>query len=421
VFIDEIKLRVRSGRGGPGALSFRREKHVPRGGPDGGDGGRGANVYLVASRGLNSLSHLKGKRLISGIAGGAGGGNLRHGGDAEPVRVLVPLQTVVHDLKTGDVIGELLEEGDELLIVRGGRGGRGNAHFASGRHRTPRFAELGEPGEERELRLEVELIADVGLVGAPNAGKSTLLTTLTAARPKIADYPFTTVEPNLGVAELDDGRRLALADVPGLIEGASRGSGLGTAFLKHLGRTRTLVHVLDCGPEPATCRRTFDQVQEELRIYDPDLWSRTHLVALNKIDLPFAEQHARKLASELERDGFTAFPISAAERVGIKPLLTAMIKAVQRSTPSRPRLRVYRPIPKEPRLSVRRSRAGYVVRGKSVEAVVARTDIDSPVALTRMRRQLDGLGLREALLSAGARGGDTVIVGGVEFVFDPEL
>jgi GTP-binding protein len=421
VFIDEIKVRVRSGRGGAGALSFRHEKHVPLGGPDGGDGGRGADVYLVASGGLSSLSHLKGKRLVSGGAGGKGSRNHRHGADAESVRVLVPSQTVAHDLETGDVVGELGADGDELLVAKGGRGGRGNAHFATSRQRAPRFAELGGPGVERELLLELKLIADVGLVGAPNAGKSTLLAALTAATPKIADYPFTTTEPGLGVTELEDGSRLVLADVPGLIEGASQGSGLGTAFLKHLSRTRAVVHVLDCGPDVEVCRRTFDQVQAELQAYDPGLWSRTVLVALNKIDLPFGEEHARELAAEIEATGLSAVSISAAEKVGTDALLAAMIEAVQQSAPAEPRLMVYRPTPAPPSLSVKKSRAGYVVRGKSVEAIVAKTDINSPAALTRMRRQLDGLGLREALLAAGAQGGDTVVVGGVEFVFDPDL
>ncbi|HEY8739493.1 MAG TPA: GTPase ObgE, partial [Candidatus Dormibacteraeota bacterium] len=303
MFLDEVRIRVRSGAGGPGAMTFRREKFVPNGGPDGGDGGDGADIVLVASAGLNSLSHFKGRRLVTGERGGSGGTALRHGADAEAVRLLVPVGTVAIDAADGELIGELTEPGSELVVARGGRGGRGNARFSNSRRQAPRFAELGEPSRELDLNLELRLIADVGLVGAPNAGKSTLLGALTAATPRIADYPFTTLEPNLGVLELPDGERLVLADVPGLIEGASEGVGLGTAFLKHLSRTSILVHLVDASAGSAEGRAAFDAVQEELQSFDPDLPKRVAVVVLNKTDVPGTARAVKALSKQLAAEG----------------------------------------------------------------------------------------------------------------------
>ncbi|MEA2645903.1 MAG: GTPase, partial [Chloroflexota bacterium] len=299
MFLDEVRIVVRSGAGGPGSVSFRREKYVPKGGPDGGDGGRGGDVFLVGSQGLNSLAHFRGHRLVASERGGAGGRSLRHGADADDVRVLVPVGTVAHLADGTEVLGEITADGEELLVARGGKGGRGNAHFADSRRRSPKFAELGEPGQERELRLELQVIADVGLVGAPNAGKSTLLGALTAATPKVAGYAFTTLEPNLGVLDMPDGFRLTLADIPGLIEGASEGAGLGTAFLKHLTRTGLLVHVVDCARPAAESLADWRAVTEELRAYEAELPGRVRLVALNKIDVPGAAATAKSLAREL--------------------------------------------------------------------------------------------------------------------------
>ncbi len=422
MFLDEVSIRVRSGAGGPGAVSFRREKWVPKGGPDGGDGGRGGDVILVASQGLNSLSHFKGRRLIDAERGGAGTRALRHGAAAEPVRVLVPVGTTVANAETGDLIGELNRDGEELLVARGGRGGRGNAHFSDSRNQAPKYAELGEPAMELQIRLELRLIADVGLVGAPNAGKSTLLAALTAATPKIASYPFTTLEPNLGVAEFEDGDRVVMADVPGLIEGASEGVGLGTDFLKHLAKTGVLVHVIDAAFPYKDAWALHDQVLVELRQYDAELPSRVRVIALNKLDLAEAEQSAPVLARELGSAGIAVHQVSAREGTGLEDLLDTIREAVAASrAPQRPALRVYRPEPVQEKVRVTHDGEAYYVRGKTIEAIVARTNITNPDGLVRMRRQLDTAGLREALLDAGASIGDTVMIGAVEFVFDPDL
>lgn len=422
-FVDEIRLVARAGRGGHGAVAFRREKYVPRGGPSGGDGGRGGDVVLVATEGLNSLTHLAGKRLLAAGNGLPGEAGLRHGADAAPVRTMVPVGTVVHEAASGDLIGELREDGAELVVARGGHGGRGNAHFATSRARAPKFAELGEPGVERELLLELRLIADVGLVGAPNAGKSTLLRALTAARPKVADYPFTTLEPNLGVAEREDGERIVIADVPGLLEGASEGTGLGTEFLRHLARTSALVHVVDASRTLDEVLKAMRDVEHELTAHDPALGERVRLVAANKVDLPGAADTARELAEALGPRGRQVFAISALGGEGVAVLLDAMFAAVASGQPAvpKPELRVYRPAGRARSITVKREGDAWAVKGRAVETIVSRTDLDNPAALARMRAQLEAAGLRQALLKAGAEGGDTVIVAGLEFVFDPGL
>jgi GTP-binding protein len=422
VFLDEVRIRVRSGAGGSGAMTFRRDKYVPRGGPDGGDGGRGGDVVLVASQGLTSLSHFKGRRLVAARSGGAGARNLRHGAAADSVRVLVPCGTSVRDAGSEELIGELNRDGEELVVAHGGRGGRGNSHFADSKNQAPRYAELGTPAEEKEIILELRLIADVGLVGAPNAGKSTLLAGLTAATPRIASYPFTTLEPNLGVVAFEDGDRFILADVPGLIEGASEGMGLGTAFLKHLAKTAVLVHVVDASLPPIEARASYDQVVEELRRYDPELPQRVRVVALNKLDLPGADLTARRLAKDLSSQGVVCHKVSAREGQGLEALLQSIREAATSGRrPRAPALRIYHPEPTRARVRVTAQDGAYLVKGKNVEAIVARTDINNPEALAQMRRQLDAIGLRQALFDAGAVVGDTVMIGKVEFLFDPDL
>ncbi|MFN2464368.1 MAG: GTPase ObgE [Candidatus Dormibacteria bacterium] len=421
MFLDEVRVRVRSGAGGPGAMTFRREKFVPQGGPDGGDGGNGADIILVATSGLNSLSHFKGRRIISGDRGGQGRKALKHGADAEAVRLLVPVGTVAIDDETQQLIGELTEDGAELVVARGGRGGRGNSRFSNSRRQAPRFAELGEPSRELELLLELRLIADVGLVGAPNAGKSTLLGALTAATPRIADYPFTTLEPNLGVMELPDGDRLVLADVPGLIEGASEGIGLGTAFLRHISRTSILVHLLDVSAGEAAARAVFEEVQNELRGYDADLPARVRVVVLNKTDVPGAALAAEGLARELAGD-WRVVAASAREGEGLEAVVDAIARAnLEARRPKAPPLRVYRPEPEFTRMDVTRQDDVFTVHGTDIERIVSQTDMANPDALERMQTLLGSSGLREALVGAGAGEGDTVSIAGYEFLFNPEL
>ncbi|MFN2465656.1 MAG: GTPase ObgE [Candidatus Dormibacteria bacterium] len=422
MFLDDVRIRVRSGAGGPGAMTFRREKFVPSGGPDGGDGGHGADIILVASAGLNSLSHFKGRRLVSGQRGRPGRSALKHGSDAEAVRLLVPVGTVAIDDESGQLIGELTEDGAELVVARGGRGGRGNARFSNSRRQAPRFAELGEPSRELGLQLELRLIADVGLVGAPNAGKSTLLGALTAATPRIADYPFTTLEPNLGVLELTDGDRLVLADVPGLIEGASEGVGLGTAFLKHLSRTSILVHLVDASAGVAEARAAFEAVQDELAGFDADLPGRVRVVALNKVDVVGSSSAAKLLTTQLATPGREIVTVSAREREGLAELVEAVarVHAAARG-PHRPPLRVYRPEPQFGPLEVAVEGDVFTVTGVEVERIVTQTDMSNPDALERMQQLLGAAGLRQALVAAGAGEGDTVRLGDQEFLFNPEL
>lgn len=421
MFLDEVRIRVRSGAGGSGAMTFRREKFVPQGGPDGGDGGNGADIVLVATRGLNSLSHFQGHRVVSGDRGGSGRKANKHGADADAVRLLVPVGTVAFDDLTGQLIGELTEDSAELVVVRGGRGGRGNARFSNSRRQAPRFAELGEPSRELELLLELRLIADIGLVGAPNAGKSTLLGALTAATPRIADYPFTTLEPNLGVLELPDGDRLVLADVPGLIEGASEGVGLGTAFLKHLSRTSVLVHVVDASAGEAEAVEAFDAVQQELAGYDQELPRRVRLVVLNKLDVPGVPSRVKALQRRLKGDR-EVVAVSARDGAGLGDLLDAIARANVRSRrPQSPPLRVYRPDPELSSMEVSREGEAYVVKGTEVERIINQTDMSNPDALDRMQSLLGGMGLREALVRAGASHGDTISIARLEFLFNPDL
>ena len=421
MFLDEVRIRVRSGAGGSGAMTFRREKFVPQGGPDGGDGGNGADVVLVATRGLNSLSHFQGHRVVSGDRGGSGRKAHKHGADADAVRLLVPVGTVAFDDLTGQLIGELTEDSAELVVARGGRGGRGNARFSNSRRQAPRFAELGEPSRELELLLELRLIADIGLVGAPNAGKSTLLGALTAATPRIADYPFTTLEPNLGVLELPGGDRLVLADVPGLIEGASEGVGLGTAFLKHLSRTSALVHVVDASAGEAEAVEAFEAVQQELAGYDQELPRRVRLVVLNKLDVPGVPSRVKALRRRLNGDR-EVVAVSARDGAGLGDLLDAIARAnVASRRPQAPPLRVYRPEPELSSMEVSREGEEYVVTGTDVERIINQTDMSNPDALDRMQSLLGGMGLREALVRAGASHGDTISIASLEFLFNPDL
>jgi len=421
MFLDEVRIRVRSGAGGSGAMTFRREKFVPQGGPDGGDGGNGADVVLVATRGLNSLSHFQGHRVVSGDRGGSGRKANKHGADADAVRLLVPVGTVAFDDLTGQLIGELTEDSAELVVARGGRGGRGNARFSNSRRQAPRFAELGEPSRELELLLELRLIADIGLVGAPNAGKSTLLGALTAATPRIADYPFTTLEPNLGVLELPGGDRLVLADVPGLIEGASEGVGLGTAFLKHLSRTSALVHVVDASAGEAEAVEAFEAVQQELAGYDQELPRRVRLVVLNKLDVPGVPSRVKALRRRLNGDR-EVVAVSARDGAGLGDLLDAIARAnVASRRPQAPPLRVYRPEPELSSMEVSREGEEYVVTGTDVERIINQTDMSNPDALDRMQSLLGGMGLREALVRAGASHGDTISIASLEFLFNPDL
>lgn len=329
MFRDEARFTVRAGKGGDGRVSFRREKYIPKGGPDGGDGGRGGSVIFVADPGLATLLDFRYRQHLKAGRGRHGEGSNRHGRDGEDVVVPVPVGTLLRDGATADLIADLTEAGQRAVAARGGRGGRGNARFATSTHRVPREAERGGAGEERWVEVELRLIADVGLVGVPNAGKSTLLSRVSAARPKIAAYPFTTTHPVLGVVRVPDGRSFVMADIPGLIAGAHAGAGLGHEFLRHISRTRVLIHVLDLSPErdPLADLAT---VNEELRRYDPDLLARPVLVALNKIDLPEARRRVPEVRANVAALGLEAWAISGATGEGVPELLRAAADALDR-------------------------------------------------------------------------------------------
>ncbi len=327
-FVDQVTVYVKAGDGGAGCVSFRREKFVPKGGPDGGDGGRGGSVVLRADEGLSTLLDFRYRRVFRAQRGGHGEGGNRTGRSAPDLVIPVPVGTVVKDATTGEVLADLTEHGQVAVVARGGRGGRGNARFATPTRRAPRYAEPGEKGEERTLLLELRLLADAGLVGKPNAGKSTLLARMSAAQPKIADYPFTTLHPNLGVVSLGVGQSFVLADLPGLVEGAHRGAGLGHRFLRHVSRTRVLAYVLDAALSEDPLQ-DLETLRSELAAYDPSLVERAKVVALNKVDLPEGRRRAEALKGVLEGRGYHVFLTSGVTGEGVHLLAAKLWELVQ--------------------------------------------------------------------------------------------
>jgi len=415
LFFDQATITVRAGDGGNGCVSFRREKFIPLGGPDGGDGGRGGNVYLRANKGLNTLIAFSRRRHFRAEDGGPGLSKGMRGRDGEDLYIEVPLGTVVRDKATQEVLGDLTIHGQVLLVARGGRGGRGNEAFKSPTRQAPRFAEKGEPGQERTLVLELRLIADVGLVGKPNAGKSTLLASVSAARPKIADYPFTTLSPNLGVVEVD-GQSFVMADIPGLIEGAHQGAGLGLTFLRHVERTRLLVHLLDgASADPLADYRAINR---ELALYSEKLASKPQIVVLNKMDLPEVPARYEALRQALQGEVEQLLAISALTRQGVPELLRAIsarLAQLPREEP-RPSVFVFRPHEKEsPLFTVTRERPGvYRLEGEEIERLARMTDWTNIESIERFERILQARGISAKLVEAGVELGDTVIIGDLE-------
>lgn len=332
-FVDEATIEVRAGKGGPGSVSFRREKFIPKGGPDGGDGGDGGSVWLEADSGLNTLADFRHARLFKARNGAPGAGRQRTGKSAEDIAIRVPLGTIVRATETGERIGELTEPGQRLLVARGGEGGRGNVNFKSSVNRTPRQSTPGTPGEERGLHLELKVLADVGLLGFPNAGKSTLISAVSAARPKVADYPFTTLYPNLGVVSLEPGRSFVIADIPGLIEGAAEGAGLGVQFLKHLQRTRLLLHLVDIAPiDGADPIEQVRALERELKQFDEELARRERWLVLTKTDQVDSDELdalTRRIVGGLDWQG-PWFAISSVARRGLEPLIGRIMEHLER-------------------------------------------------------------------------------------------
>ena len=412
---DEATITVRSGDGGNGVIHFRREKYINRGGPDGGDGGHGGNVVLVVDSNLNTLQPFAHKREFEAEAGKDGAGQKRRGHAAEHLTVPVPPGTLVRDANTGQLLGDLTDPGQTLIVAKGGSGGRGNTHFANSRVQAPRIADKGVPGEERKLKLELKLIADVGLVGVPNAGKSTYLAAVTAAQPKIAAYPFTTLVPNLGVAPIDADTTLVIADIPGLIEGAHEGVGLGFEFLRHIQRTRVLIHILDgAAVDPLA---DFSQINTELALFDEVLPQRPTIVAVNKTDLPDAQERWPALKAELERRGYEVFGMSALMRRGTREVLYRAAQVVAETPVPAPvaETPIYKPEADMMAFTIAREDNGaYRVSGARIERAAKMTYWEHDEAVQRFQKILEVLGVRKALAKAGIHEGDTVYIGEYE-------
>jgi len=412
MFLDEARILIAAGRGGDGMVHFRREKYVPRGGPDGGNGGRGGSVILQVDPTLNTLDAFRHQSQYRAEDGDAGGRNDRTGHGGNDASIRVPPGTIVRDEHSGEILGDLISPGQSLIVARGGRGGRGNARFANSRNQAPRMAERGEPGEERRLALELRLIADVGIVGLPNAGKSTFLTAVTNARPKIADYPFTTLTPHLGVARLDAEAALILADIPGLIEGAHQGAGLGTQFLRHIQRTRALIHLIDGGASDPLA--DFSQVNAELALFDPGLAEKPQVVAVNKIDLPDVAKRWPKIEAAFRNKGINPLAVSALAHTGVREVLAAAWRARQ-SAPepaSEEEMPVYRPGELDSAFAIQREPdGGWRVAGRGIERAAAMTYWEYEEGVRRFQRLMARLGVEDALRRAGAESGDTIRVG----------
>jgi GTPase len=421
-FLDEARIFVRSGDGGKGAMHFRREKYVPLGGPDGGDGGQGGSIIFRADLGLNTLFTFRRNRRFVALNGDAGGPSRMHGKNGEDTIVKVPVGTVLMDGDTGELLGDLNRDGQTLQVARGGRGGLGNVHFKSSTNQAPHFAEKGEPGQERWIDLELKVIADVGLIGFPNAGKSTLLSVMSAAHPKIADYPFTTLSPNLGVVDTGDFDFVA-ADIPGLIEGAHEGVGLGHEFLRHIERTLILVHVVDGSTDDPL--EAFRQVNQELRQYDESLMQKPQIVVVNKLDLPAAQSGWPALRTAFVDQGYESLALSAVTREGVDALIFRLAQFLTEErrlalTPAAASTEVETIMIKPPssHFEVERKRKTFHVTGEDVERLAVMTDTSSDEALYRLQRRLKQMGVITALERAGAREGSKVHIGNVEFAWD---
>jgi GTP-binding protein len=424
MFLDRVKIWVQAGAGGDGAATFRQEAHVPRGGPDGGDGGRGGSILMRVMAGQTTLRDFRYKHHFKASTGGRGTRARRHGAAGQDLILEVPPGTAVFDDATGELLADLVAVGQEAVIAKGGRGGLGNTHFKSPTHQAPKHAQKGEPGVERWLRLELRLIADIGLVGMPNAGKSTLLAAVTAADPKIADYPFTTLEPNLGVMELEEGdeRRPTIADVPGLIEGASAGAGLGHAFLRHVERTRILVHVVDGAGRDAEW--AYDVIREELRAHDPALLDKPMLVVFNKMDLPAATEAWPAFERARQAEGVRVVALAAASgegldrfRAHVAELLPSLQELAEPPDPSG--VVVHRIEAMVDGFRIERDPDGaYRVLGKRIERVANQTNFDVEESSERFQRDLRRLGVDAELRRAGVKAGDLVRIGGAELEWE---
>ncbi len=414
MFIDEALIFVRSGRGGNGMVHFHREKYVPRGGPDGGDGGRGGDVIFEVKTTLNTLQSFRYKHKYVAETGANGGGSNMSGRSAPDLIIPVPPGTIIYDADSNEILADLTSPGQRLVVCKGGRGGKGNQHYATSRNQAPRMAEKGEPPQEKNLRLELKLLADVGIVGVPNAGKTSFLSAVTNATPKIADYPFTTLEPNLGVANLDLEHSLVLADIPGLIEGAHEGVGLGFAFLRHIQRTRVLIHILNGMAEDPIAE--FSQINAELSLFDDHLREKPQIVAFNKMDLPDVQARWPEVKAKIEALGYEIIPISAATHENVDKVLWKAFNMLQNLPPVEvvEEIPVYKP-GEDPRdFTLTREKDGWRVNGTAIERAAEMTYWEHESSLRHFQRLMEKLGVEDALRKAGIEEGETVYIGEYE-------
>lgn len=427
MFVDQVKIYVKAGNGGDGMVAFRREKFVPNGGPAGGDGGKGADVVFVVDEGLRTLVDFRFKRIFKAEHGEHGMSKSMHGRGAEDLVVKVPQGTIVKDIDTGEIIADLVAHGQRAVIAKAGRGGRGNKRFATPANPAPELSENGEPGQERNVQLELKVLADVGLVGFPSVGKSTLLSVVSAARPKIAAYHFTTIVPNLGMVDAGDGRSFVMADLPGLIEGASQGVGLGHQFLRHIERTRVIVHVIDMsGSEGRVPYEDYMAINNELEQYNLRLMERPQIIVANKMDMPEAEENLKEFKTKIAED-IPVFPISAVTKTGLRELLLAIADKLE-TTPEFPLNEIleqededtvlYKYVAEEPDFEITREPDGtFVLSGMKIERLFTMTNFERDASISRFARQLRAMGVDEALRKRGAKDGDIVRLLDYEFEF----
>lgn len=421
MFIDRARIFVQSGKGGDGMSSFRHEKFVPKGGPNGGDGGQGGNVVLVADRNVNTLVDFRFRRLFKAKPGGKGEGSNKYGRNAEDLLITVPLGTIVKDEETGQVMADLSRDGQRAIVAKGGRGGRGNWHFRTSANRTPTFAERGEPGEERWLRLELKVLADVGLLGYPSVGKSSILRKVSAAQPEVAAYHFTTLNPILGVVNLPDHRSFVMADIPGLIDGASEGVGLGHDFLRHIERTKILIHVVDVsGIEGRDPIEDYEKINTELAKYSEKLARKRQVVAANKIDLLGDSDNLERLMDYMTAHGVEVYPICAMTGEGMDKLLERVWTMLEEyvEEPDETTEEVVYKAQNKPDFEVKRDDDGaFVITGARIENLVAMTNFDDDQSLRRFQRIWRYMELDKLLQEHGIQDGNTVRIYSMEFEY----
>ena len=416
MFIDQVNIHVKSGKGGDGMVHFRREKFVPLGGPDGGDGGKGGDVIFEVKATLNTLSAFRQNEKFSADPGKNGGGSQMTGRGADDLIISVPPGTVIFDAETGALLGDLTDPGQRLIVCKGGRGGRGNQHFVNSRNQAPRTAERGEPHEEKALRLELKLIADIGIIGLPNAGKSTLLSVLTNAKPKIGAYPFTTLEPNLGVANIDDDTTVVMADIPGLIEGAAEGAGLGHDFLRHIQRTRVLIHMIDGQSEDPLA--DYSQINTELSLFDTKLGKKPQIVVLNKIDQPDVLERLAEITASFKNKNIDLITASAMARTNTRDILVSAYRQLQElpaEVLEEEALPVYKPDVDPNQFEVIHEESGdWRITGVAIERAAKMTYWEHDGSIRRFQKLMGHLGVDKALRNAGIQEGETVFIGDFE-------